>query len=143
MSLHVSRPAPHGHLIVADLPVGAEVVCRFADDSDALVIDADDLPDLVLYGLDLDLRREVGIDGQPAPDEQVEACRLEVVGGPAPVLLHVHPASRNAQLLGWEATSRLLALALAELITAGVAEDLAEAPEDASALEGDGGDPAS
>lgn len=128
MRLICSLPNPDGHVVVAKLAPDARVVVRFHDGPDDVVDLTDHVADLVLLGMQVQAARAAGTEGVPAAEEQVEAGRVEVVGGswPAPSFLYAHPASRTVMEAGWDEVQGVLELGIVAQLTAGVAAEAAE-----------------
>ena len=98
---------------------GDRVFCLAGGEVDANVCD------LVLLGMRAQALRDQGRASAPG---QMGATTLEVaevrLEGPAPEFIYAHPNSQTVQQFTWEPAAAMLALAISELITDGIARDI-------------------
>lgn len=131
MELLVSQPNPQGHVVVARVPEGSVVLARFEGEAEPRDVTGW-LADLVLIGLSLN--HEAAVSGSLPPAEEVEVAVLEAEGDPVS-FVYAHPSSGAAAEFDWVAAAPLVGKGIAFQITAGVAHEAEEVPDDASSLD--------
>lgn len=135
MQVVASSPNPAGHVVIVRVPGECRLTARFFDEPEERDLTSWSA-DLIVIGLAVRHERAIGVSAEPTdPDDKVDVGEVRFDGDlDGASFVYLHQNSGTTVDFTAEEALTLAELGVSSQITAGVATEAADVPDDASGL---------